>query len=58
MDMPKKVDDDQVMHIVIMGPKKSGKSKLARNLSKEHRRQIINLDEILEWNISNNTRAA
>lgn len=50
-----KVDDDQLHHVVIYGPPKSGKTKLARALNKEHQRHVLSLEEVVEWNINNNT---
>lgn len=55
MDDPKKVADDQIQHILIVGPPKCGKTTLAQYLQKEHRRKVINMGEILEWNIEQGT---
>lgn len=52
-----KVDDDKLHHIIIFGPTGVGKTQLARQLSKQHKRCIINMNDLLEWNVSNNTEA-
>jgi shikimate kinase len=51
----REVDDDMKLHLVIVGPEKSGKTKLARALSKEHKRNVISMDELKDWHINNNT---
>jgi hydrocephalus-inducing protein len=51
-----KVDSDLLHNIIVFGPRKCGKSKVARNLAKTHRRNLINFNEILEWNLNKNTQ--
>lgn len=53
-----KVDDDKLHHVILFGPTGVGKTQLARQLNKQHKRCIINMNELLEWNINNNTDAS
>ena len=55
---PKKVETELLQHIVLFGPAKSGKSHIAKLLKTEHNRTILNLDELLNWNVNYNTQAA
>lgn len=36
------------------GPAKSGKSHIAQQISKLHKRAVIRFDEIINWNLENN----
>ena len=64
-DYPRKVEDKYLHHVVILGPPGSGRSTLAAGLAglggirkDEGRRGIVNLNELLEWNIAQKTPAA
>ncbi len=52
MEMPKAVTPESLTHIVLVGPKRTGKSKLLRGLQQLHRRAVIDLDSVLPWNIA------
>lgn len=57
IEYPKKVDPENMLHVVVYGPSKSGKTSTAQALRKEHKRAIVNLNEILDWNINSGTPA-
>ena len=44
--------------MVIIGLPKSGKTTIAKTIKKEQSRAIVNLNELLDWNINYNTEAA
>jgi adenylate kinase family enzyme len=52
---PPKVPDEKKMHIVIMGPPGIGKAPLIKFLNKRHRRFVINLSDVLQWNFEKET---
>lgn len=56
-DYPRKVAADVAHNVVLYGPPGCGKSKVADFLSKEHRRAVINMADVVEWNLSNETEA-
>jgi replication-associated recombination protein RarA len=47
-----------MLHVVVYGPPKSGKTSVAQALRKEHKRAIVNLNELLDWNTNSGTPAA
>ena len=55
---PPKVKDHLKHHVVIYGPPGCGKTRLAQFMSSNHQRHIVNLNEILDWNIERETEAA
>lgn len=57
VEYPAKVEDDVMRHIVIVGNPKSGKTALLNHLQSVHKRKVINLNELVEWNKENNTPA-
>ncbi|CAD8206755.1 unnamed protein product [Paramecium octaurelia] len=57
VEYPKKVSEDVLKNIVIMGPPKCGKTHLANYLEQTHRRKVINMNELVQWNQENQTQA-
>ena len=57
VEYPVKVEDDVMRHIVIVGNPRSGKTALLNHLQSVHKRKVINLNELVEWNKENNTPA-
>lgn len=58
MTYPKKVKPELLHHVVIIGLPKSGKTTVAKLLKKEQSRAIVNLNELLDWNLNQNTEAS
>jgi hydrocephalus-inducing protein len=52
---PNPISEHLRRNVILWGPRKSGKTQLAKFLSKEHQRGIINFNEILDWNINSGT---
>ena len=52
---PPKVKDHLKHHVIIFGPKQCGKTQLANFLSKTHQRHIVNMNEVLDWNLERET---
>jgi ABC-type molybdenum transport system ATPase subunit/photorepair protein PhrA len=57
VEYPRKVDSEVMLHVAIVGPNKSGRTSIAQALKKEHKRAIVNMNELLEWNINSGTSA-
>jgi DNA-binding NtrC family response regulator len=57
IEMPQKVQEDKLHHVIICGPTGCGKTYAARQLSKTHKRCIVNMSELLEWNQNARTKA-
>lgn len=57
-EYPKKVEEKHMHHVIVWGPKGSGKSYLVKNLAKEHKRAVVNMNELLQWNLSQKTKAS
>ena len=55
---PKQVKDELKHHLIVYGPPGCGRSQLVKFLSKTHHRGIININDLLEWNQKNKTKAA
>lgn len=47
-----------MLHVVFVGPNKSGRTSIMQALKKEHKRAIVNMNELLDWNIGMGTPAA
>ena len=58
VEYPQKVEEKLMHHIIVWGPKGVGKTYLVKSLSKEHKRAIVNMNELLEWNVAQKTKAA
>ena len=52
VELPQKVDLDKRHHVVLFGPVGCGKTAAARHLAKSHKRCVINMGELFEWNRS------
>ena len=53
-----KLDDDKKVHFILWGPEGCGKTQLAKSIAKKHERGIVNMSELLDWNIAHKTEAA
>lgn len=49
VEYPKKVDSDNVLHLIVTGPPKSGKTHVAGNIASLHKRAHVKVDEIIDW---------
>jgi replication-associated recombination protein RarA len=49
IEYPKKVDSENILHLVVFGPPKSGKTHIAQQISKLQKRAVIKVDEIIGW---------
>ena len=58
VDYPKKVDSDNMVHIVVTGPPKSGKSHVCSTISSLHKRAHVKLDEVIDWVLTTNSETA
>ena len=50
---PNNIKAENKVNIIILGPKKCGKTTLCQEQRKTHKRGIVNLESILEWNSNN-----
>ena len=53
VEYPAKVAEDVMKHIFILGWPKSGKTTMMQHLETTHKRKIIKLDELVDWNREN-----
>jgi hypothetical protein len=44
-----------MLHLILYGPPKSGKSHVALNIQNLYKKCIINLDEVIDWHINMGT---
>lgn len=44
-----------MLHLILFGPPKSGKSHIALNIQSFYKKCIINLDEIVDWHLNMGT---
>jgi SpoVK/Ycf46/Vps4 family AAA+-type ATPase len=44
IEYPKKVDSENILHLIVVGPPKSGKTHIAQQISKLHKRALIKVD--------------
>lgn len=44
-----------MLHLILYGPSKSGKSHVALTINNLYKKCIVNLDEIVDWHINMNT---
>ncbi len=55
VEYPTKVAEDVMKHILIIGWPKAGKTTMMQHLETVHKRKIIKLDELVNWNRDNQT---
>lgn len=58
IEYPKKVDPENILHLVVFGPPKSGKTHITQQISKTQKRAVIKFDEIVSWVLSTNSETA
>jgi hydrocephalus-inducing protein len=58
VEYPKKVDSENILHLLIIGPTKSGKTHIAQQISKMQKRALIKLDELISWVLSSGSETA
>ncbi len=44
-----------MLHLILFGPPKSGKSHIALTIASNYKKCIINLDEIVDWHLNMGT---
>lgn len=44
-----------MLHLILYGPPKSGRSHVALNIQNLYKKCIINLDEVIDWHINMGT---
>jgi|688.fasta_scaffold2434767_1 predicted AAA+ superfamily ATPase len=44
-----------MLHLILVGPKKSGKTHIAETIKNTYKKYVINFDEIVSWHINNGT---
>lgn len=54
-EYPRKVTPENMLHLVLMGPPKSGKSHVALNIQSLYKKCVINLDEVVDWHLNMST---
>jgi shikimate kinase len=58
VEYPKKIDPENILHLVILGPSKSGKTHIAQQISKTQKRALIKFDELIAWVLATNSETA
>lgn len=43
--------------MLVYGPKQSGKTTIVKTINQQHKRGIINISDVVDWNIENKTEA-
>lgn len=54
---PMAIEEAARRYVIIWGPKKCGKSQLAKLLSEKQQRGLVDFSQILQWNLENGTPA-
>lgn len=44
IEYPKKIDSENILHLIVVGPPKSGKTHIAQKISQLHKRAVIKVD--------------
>jgi len=52
---PPKVPDEKKHHLVIIAPPGIGQAQLVKFLNKKHRRAVLNMSDVLNWNFEKET---
>ena len=55
VEYPKKVDSQNILHLIMFGPSKSGKTQIASYVKNLQKRALIKFDEIIDKNIQQST---
>ena len=55
VEYPAKVADEVMKHVFVLGWPRSGKTAMMRHLEGTHKRKLIRLDELVDWNRDNQT---
>lgn len=58
VEYPKKVDSENILHFIIIGHAKSGKSNIAKQVNFLHKRAVIKFDEIIDWVLDSGSETA
>ena len=58
VEYPRKVDSDNILHFIIIGHKKSGKSHVAKQINALHKRNTIKFDELIDWVLESGSETA
>eukprot|EP01022_Parablepharisma_sp_SALTPOND_P020800 TRINITY_DN386_c0_g1_i3.p1 TRINITY_DN386_c0_g1~~TRINITY_DN386_c0_g1_i3.p1 ORF type:complete len:4093 (+),score=589.86 TRINITY_DN386_c0_g1_i3:873-13151(+) len=57
-DKIRKVEEEKKLNVIIFGWDKQGNTAIANHLSEQHKRGIISISQVLQWNMQKNTQAA
>ena len=49
VEYPRKVDSENMLHFIMLGHAKSGKTNIAKQIGTLHKRAVINFDELIDW---------
>ena len=52
-----KVHKNKRLNVLIYGPEKCGKTTVAHELAKFHKRCVVNVNEVKDWNIEHQTQS-
>ena len=52
------MDSENILHLIVYGPAKSGKTHVAQQISKLQKRALIKFDEIINWVLESKSETA